>query len=116
MPFAGIGLVDSGASTSAIDLTVVAALGLQPISAVYALTASTGPAPISVNEYDVSVWFPQPSSAVQSQPSIHPIHHTLPVTEADFSLQGFHVLIGRDILARSLFIYNGLSGRFTLAF
>jgi hypothetical protein len=33
-----------------------------------------------------------------------------------FQPQGFHALIGRDILARCLFTYNGDTGLFTLAY
>jgi len=99
-----------------IDQSVVQFLGLQPTGIVPTLTPSTGSNPHLCNQYDVSVWFPQAPTLTQAQPVPHPVHLTLPVSEADFSAQGFHVLIGRDILARGIFIYNGLAGRFTLAF
>jgi hypothetical protein len=98
-----------------IDRSVVQLLGLQPTGQMNVLTAA-GSTPSVCNQYDVSVWFPQAPTLIQSQPAPHPVHLTLPVTESDFSQQGFHVLIGRDILARGVFIYNGLCGRFTLAF
>jgi hypothetical protein len=114
--FNGIGLVDTGASNTLIDKSIVPFLGLQPSGIVPVFSPTTGATPISINEYDVSVWFPQAPNLIQSQVTPHPVHLTLPVTEADFSGQGFHVLIGRDVLARGVLIYNGLSGRFTLAF
>jgi len=99
-----------------IDVSVVQLLGLQPTGVIPILTASTGSTPHNCNQYDVSVWFPQAPTLIHSQPMPYPVHLTLPVTETDFSAQGFQVLIGRDVLSRGVFIYNGLGGRFTLAF
>jgi hypothetical protein len=112
----GIGLVDTGASNTMIDRSVVGFLGLQPTGITRILTPSTGSTRFNVNQYDVSVWFPQAPTLIQTQAVPHPVHLTLPVAETDFSAHGFHVLIGRDILSRGVFIYNGLCGRFTLAF
>src|SRR5258708_10611510 len=106
-PVNGTGLVDSGASNSMIDVSVVQRLGLQPTGQTSVLTAA-GSTPSVCNQYDVSVWFPQAPTLIKAQPVPHPVHLTLPVTESDFSAQGFHVLIGRDILARRVFIYNVL--------
>ena len=114
--FFGTGLIDPGASNTMIDQSVVRDLGLQPTGVVPTLTPSTGPTPHLCNQYDVSVWFTPGPTLVQAQPPPHPVHLTLPVSDADFSAAGFHVLIGRDILSRGIFIYNGLAGRFTLAF
>jgi len=99
-----------------IDRSVVHLLGLQPTGVIPILTPSTGVTPHNCNQYDVSVWFAQAPTLIQALPVPHPVHLTLPVTETDFSVQGFQVLIGRDILARGVFICNGLCGRFTLAF
>lgn len=43
---------------------------------------------------------------------------TLAVVEAQLLLvvQGFHALIGRDLLSGCLFTYNGTTNQFTLAF
>jgi hypothetical protein len=114
--FQGIGLIDPGASNTVIDQSVVQFLGLQSIGVAPTFTSTTGSIPHLCRLYDISVWFPQAPTLVQSQPGAHPVHLTLPVSEADFSASGFHALIGRDILARGVFIYNGLAGRFTLAF
>ena len=115
-PFSGTGLIDPGASNTMICRSVVQALGLQPTGIGQMLTPSTGSTPHQCNQYDVSVWFPQMPTLVQSQPTAHPVHLTLPVAEGDFSKHGFQVLIARDILAHGVFIYNGLAARFTLAF
>jgi hypothetical protein len=115
-PFTGLGLVDPGASNTMIDRSVVAFLGLQSTGVGRLLTPTTGSTPHNCNQYDVSVWFPQAPTLVQAKPSAYPVHLTLPVSETDFSAQGFHVLIGRDILSHGVFIFNGLCGRFMLGF
>ena len=40
----------------------------------------------------------------------------LPVMECDLSAQGIQGLIGRDALERAVFIYNGPTKNFTLAY
>jgi hypothetical protein len=43
--------------------------------------------------------------------------HTLAVVEADLvKAQGFHALIGRDVLSHCFLAYNGMTGLFTLAY
>ncbi len=75
-------------------------------------TPSTGAAPHVANQYDVSIIIPGPGP---TYPSL--FRHTVPVVEAQLlSAQGFHVLIGRDILRHCLFNYNGTTGMFTLAY
>jgi len=52
------------------------------------------------------------------------IHHpkdsmmllTVPVIATELTSQGISALIGRDVLASCLLIYDGISGTFTLAF
>jgi hypothetical protein len=116
--FFGRGLIDTGASCTAIDSSIVAALGLTPTGATPIHTPSTGNAPHYCNQYDVSVWFlGQPPPPATPQPAqIHPVHITLPVIEADFSAQSIDALIGRDVLAKCQFTYLGPAGRFTLVY
>lgn len=40
----------------------------------------------------------------------------VPVIASDLSLQGIDALVGRDILARCLFVYDGPANMFSLAF
>jgi hypothetical protein len=49
----------------------------------------------------------------------HPAYylHMLAVVEAQLLLgQGFHALIGRDVLAHCFMVYNGTTNLFTLAY
>jgi hypothetical protein len=42
--------------------------------------------------------------------------HALPVIASNLTAQGIQALIGRDVLARCLFVYDGAAGLFSLAF
>ena len=109
-PFAAKGLVDTGASCTSVDASVVTALGLSPVGEMRAVTPSTGADSIAIYQYDVSV-------AIFSSPDDAPlVIPALPVAELPLLNQGFHVLIGRDILSRCVLVYNGSSELFTLAF
>ena len=109
-PVIGMGLIDTGASVSAVDLSVVDRLGIQPIGVV----------PISH------------AGGSQLQQT-YPARFSFPGTSLptiDFSallganLSGMLLpipgqliaLLGRDLLKSFVLIYNGSDGRFTLCF
>ncbi len=41
---------------------------------------------------------------------------TVAVIESELEVQGFQVLVGRDVLENCLLVYDGQTGIFTLAF
>jgi hypothetical protein len=110
-PVAGFALVDTGASVSAVDDTVIQQLGVQPIGMVPVGTAG-GP----------------------QQQAIYPGRFTFPGTTLpaiDFgSLLGCNLagqivaihqgpliaLLGRDLLQSFVLVYNGPGGTFSLSF
>jgi len=105
-------LLDTGASCTCIDPTVLHALQLTPTGSTSINTPSTGSQPHTADQYDVGVVIPGPSPT-------HPAYyiHTLAVVEAELLLaQGFHALIGRDVLEHCLLIYNGMTRLCTLAY
>lgn len=103
-------LVDTGASATCIDPTVPSILGLTPTGNVSMMTPSTGATPHSADVYDVGLLIPGPSFPPLTLP-------TIPVAAVDLlQSQGFHALIGRDILRNCVFHYNGSTGLFTIAF
>lgn len=105
------GLVDTGASNTCIDPSVLSALGLSPSGQTLCHSPTTGATPQTKHLYDVSLQI----NAGMNEPFLH--FTTLPVMSSDLlQAQGIHVLIGRDVLAMCLLIYNGTVGQFTLGY
>ena len=104
-------LVDTGASCTCIDPTVLEPLNLAPTGTVSAHTPSTGSTPAVMNQFDVGM-------VIYGATADHPPFHlpTVAVMETPLRGQGFDALLGRDILSNCLLVYNGTLGRFTLAF
>jgi len=87
-------------------------LQLTPTGSTAMNTPSTGALPHTANQYDVSIIIPGASAN-------HPQYyiHTLAVVEAQLlTAQGFHALIGRDVLSHCFLAYNGTTNLFTLAY
>jgi hypothetical protein len=103
------GLIDTGASCTGIDPTILTQLGVVSTGPVPVHTPSTkSGAPHIAKQYDVSI--------ILIHPKLNWRFHTLPVIEAPLIHQGIHALIGRDILANCLFTYDGQGNAFCLAF
>ncbi len=103
-------LIDTGASGSCVDPMVLTALGLQATGQVAVHTPTTGSTPAMCSQYDVSILIPAQNALPFQIP-------TTAVTEHEFfKAQGFHALLGRDILSRCIFIYNGQLRLFTLGY
>jgi hypothetical protein len=105
-------LLDTGASCSAVDQSVLDSLGLTPTGEAEILTPSTGSTPHKAFTYDVQI------GIFAGRPGdMHYISNPIQVTATDlFAGQGIHVLIGRDILANCILQYNGADELFTLAY
>lgn len=111
-PIPVVGLIDTGASGTCLDPAIIKQLQLTPTGVVEVNTPSTGETPHEAQQFDVSLVIP--GATTQAPPlSIG----TLAVLESRlFDQQGFHALIGRDILSLCVMVYNGDGGFFTLAF
>jgi hypothetical protein len=104
-------LIDTGASITGVDPTVLAALGISQTGEAEIHTPSTGGTPVKFPTYDVAI------GIYEGRPGTgHFISETIQVTATDLSRHGFQVLIGTDVLASCLFHYNGAEGFFTLAY
>jgi hypothetical protein len=105
------GLVDTGASHTCIDPSVFQALQLQPTGSVPMHTPSTAGVPMSADTYDVGILIPGPTT---SAPLLIP---NMQVSATDlFLAQGFHALIGRDILGQCILTHNGSAKIMTFAY
>jgi hypothetical protein len=100
----GILIVDTGAGMTAIDESVLTQLGISSVMDRRVFTPM-GSAIQSI--YPCSLEFPD---------SNLPAVRSLYVLGSDLSNQGIMGLLGRDVLEQGLFIYNGASGGWTLAF
>ena len=103
-------LVDTGASCTCMDPMIFIALSLQPTGSIPMLTPSTGSTPIDADTYDVGIVVPSGNQPALLIPSM-----AVSASEL-FVAQGFHALLGRDILSRCVLNYNGSTGLFTLAY
>lgn len=104
-------LVDTGASCTCIDPSVLQSLQLTPTGSASVHTPSTGAVPAAADQYDVGLAI---FAAVNQAPLFL---QTVPVIAAELlQAQRIHALIGRDILQQCMLHYNGTTGTFSLAF
>lgn len=102
-------LIDTGASGTVIDPCVLQQLGISPSGMIEAHTPSTQAGkPHMMAQYDVRL-------AVANHQS-HRFFDAVAVTEAHLAHQGIEGLIGRDILAECVLVYNGEADFYTLCF
>jgi hypothetical protein len=101
------GLIDTGASGVCIDSTIIQQLSIPARGSGTMLTPSAGYVPQPTPIYDISLKIPHAGTSLN--------YETIPATESLLVNQGFHVLIGRDILSGWLIVYDGLLGTCTVA-
>ena len=109
-PLRGRALLDTGASHSCVDPVVTEHLGLEPRGQESMLTASTADETHTVLQFDLALFIPPRDSgddplALAALPMMH---------SRLLQFQGIHALIGRDVLSKCIFHYNG-NGYFSLA-
>jgi hypothetical protein len=103
-------LVDTGASGTCVDPSVPQGLGLTPTGSTSMVTPSTGATPHTADQYDVAIVVP-----CANAPPL--VFQTVPVACVELlASQGFHALIGRDILNKCILHYNGTTALFTIAY
>jgi predicted aspartyl protease len=107
-PVTGWALIDTGASRTAVEQSCIASLGVQPIGATKTGTAG-GIHEASI--YPARLRFPGQGMDME-------FSSTLGVNLKGQKVGGkdLLVLIGRDVLARGVLIYNGTAGGFTFCY
>lgn len=108
-PVAAQLLIDTGASCTCLDPWIIQKLQLTPSGQIEIHTPSTTENNAhACHQYDVTLTIPHPG--------LHRNFNAIPVLESNFKHQGIDGLMGRDILSRCLFIYNGELKIHTLSF
>ena len=101
-------LIDTGASSSALDEGIVGRLKLTPTGSVSVHTPSTGPTHDTCDQYDVTV--------VLGENAPDPKTFTVGVLGSRFASEGFFALIGWDILSQCILTCDGPSRSFSLEY
>jgi predicted aspartyl protease len=102
-PISGVGLIDTGASHTCIDDAAALRLGLPVTNVVTVASASHAATRQNVYPAQIEiVGLPFPIAATNA-------------IGAALAVQGFLVLIGRDVLHHCTLFYNGPSGSITLS-
>ena len=101
-------LIDTGASSTCLDTSAIASLQLSPTGTITISTPSTGKTPHECETFDVGLMFYHEVSSRYLG--------TVPIVATDFSTQPIDGLLGRDVLASCLFVYDGAARIFSIAF
>jgi len=101
-------LIDTGASCTCVDPSVIQALDITPTGAGAVSTPLTGESPQICNKYDITVLLVHPEIQYQIG--------AIPVLETKVFGQGIQALIGRDVLSKCLLTYNGNIDQYTISF
>lgn len=108
-------LVDTGASGTLIDPSIISPLGISPKGYTAMHTPSTGGTPIMAPIYDVSLIFASTTPQDGVGPLQIPYVRTISAISSSMTGQGIAGLIGRDVLDHCILIYNGMTGSFSLS-
>lgn len=99
-------LIDTGASCTAVDDSVIRMLELKPTGQVTVHTPTSPPSGEARYLYDVSIMIGNNQASAQS--------HTISVIATSLESQGFLILIGWDILSRCVLKCDGPNNMFEL--
>ena len=117
-PLSVVALLDTGAERTCFDPAVVARLGLPRSNSTFLAPPGvvTGPAVFGGSTFN----FTYEAGLVILHPVIKPpsnlVVHELEVDELPLSAFGIEAVIGRDVLAGCVLVYNGPSASATLAY
>lgn len=100
-------LIDTGATSTLVDEAALGPLGLEAKDVAFIHTPSSGDAAVACNPYDAYL-------AISDTTGFN--IGDSPVLAVNFARHGIKALVGRDVLARCLLVYDGSNRTFTLAY
>ena len=106
-PQAGWALIDTGATRTCVDKTILEALGVQPTGSV---TTGTAAGPVEQSLYPAKLNFPAANFELDFGSVVG-----VDLSGQSIAGQDVLVLVGRDVLAHCILSYNGPGSFFTLA-
>jgi predicted aspartyl protease len=101
-PFLVTALVDTGAYSTVLNPETIARLNLKPVGTAPITTPSTTAA-LVCNRYHVNLYFADDV-----------VVENIFAIEAPMGGVPYHCLIGRDVLRKATFVYEGHANRYTL--
>jgi hypothetical protein len=104
-------IIDSGAEVTCVDSSLIQVLGLPLVGTVLANLPAHGGVTASAL-HDASLTVVHPSGNARSNLVVG----NLEVLELSLAPVGYHILLGRDVLAACRFLYNGPGNSFQLAY
>jgi hypothetical protein len=107
-PMVVLGLMDTGASVSALDTQIVSSLGLAPRDIILIHTPPTGAACEKRISYDALF--------IAGKDTNDPLSKTIDVIGCELASQGFFALLGRNFLEACRFVYVGPDKSFSLQY
>jgi hypothetical protein len=107
-------LIDTGASCTCVEPSVLEALELTSKGQVPTYTPSTGTSPHQCDQYDISLLIP--GATAITTPFNRPNLFVIAAAKDSLHPHGIQALIGRDVLEDCLLQYNGATVSFTLAY
>jgi hypothetical protein len=110
-PVSAIAVVDSGAEVTCLDTSLVQKLGLSVVGFSTANVPAIGGVHFSAM-HAVSLTIRHPSGHAGGNLVIP----DLPVLEVPLGVLGYHSLIGRDVLAKCHFVYDGPGSWFEFSY
>jgi len=106
-PLQGLGLVDTGASVSMVDLDAIASLDMRPVGTA-TLTTAGGPSQSPLYPVRLGIVLPGKAPVL-----VAAFSH---ITAGPLKRQGLLALVGRDILQHGVVFYDGTLGSVTIGF
>lgn len=103
-------VVDTGASLTSVDCTILQQLGLTPTGSTPIHTPSTQGTPHVANQFDVSL------AIYGTPPTVVYTNSALAVIDGNFKAQGIDGLLGRDVLTTGRLTYSGDLGWYGISF